>query len=129
MDLSGYLFEALRKDEEFLLYRGQSKDIASQAAFASYGAPLILGEANVSQEPRRSVSRSRVLVLSSGQCCLTGFSIASRLRRGRNNRQSAHFSKAMNPLEQYDYKQIPPSLAYYHDSTDAGVSRRSCAGK
>jgi hypothetical protein len=35
MDLSGYLFGALRKDEEFILYRGQSKDVASQAAFAS----------------------------------------------------------------------------------------------
>ena len=30
MDLSGYVFEALRKDEEFILYRGQSKDVASQ---------------------------------------------------------------------------------------------------
>jgi hypothetical protein len=34
MDLSGYLFGALRKDEEFILCRGQSKDVASQAAFA-----------------------------------------------------------------------------------------------
>ena len=67
MDLSGYLFEALHKDEEFILYRGQSKGVSSQAAFASYGAPLILGEANVSQEPRRSLAnagRIRVLVLS-----------------------------------------------------------------
>jgi serine/threonine protein kinase len=29
MDLSGYVFEALRKDEEFILYRGRSKDDAS----------------------------------------------------------------------------------------------------
>jgi Protein kinase domain len=96
MDLSGYVFEVLRKDEEFILYRGQSIDVASQAAFASrlrplrrapgdeveaaenrgrdvgsaesgYGTPLILGEGNVSQEPRRSpadAGRSRVLVLS-----------------------------------------------------------------
>jgi hypothetical protein len=48
MDLSGYLFGALRKDEEFILYRGQSKDVASQAAFAS----------------RLRAGRSRVLVLS-----------------------------------------------------------------
>jgi PAS domain S-box-containing protein len=64
IELSRYVLEALRKNEEFILYRGGSKDDASQAAFASYGAPLILGEANVSQEPRRSVSPSRVLVLS-----------------------------------------------------------------
>jgi DNA-binding transcriptional ArsR family regulator len=30
MNLSGYVFEALRKDEEFILYRGQSKDVGSQ---------------------------------------------------------------------------------------------------
>ena len=30
IDLSRYIFEALRKDEEFILYRGQSKDDASQ---------------------------------------------------------------------------------------------------
>jgi PAS domain S-box-containing protein len=64
IDLSRYVFEALRKDEEFILYRGRSKDVASQAAFASYGAPLILGEGDIRQEPRRSVSHSRVLVLS-----------------------------------------------------------------
>ncbi len=39
-------------------------DDGFQAAFASYGAPSILGEADARQEPRRSVSRSRVLVLS-----------------------------------------------------------------
>jgi PAS domain S-box-containing protein len=64
IELPRYVFEALRKDEDFILYRGRSKDDGSQAGFASYGAPLILDEANVSQEPRRSVSRSRVLVLS-----------------------------------------------------------------
>ncbi len=64
IELSRYVLEALRKGEEFTFYRGRSKDDASRAAFASYGAPLILDEANVSQEPRRSVSRSRVLVLS-----------------------------------------------------------------
>ena len=35
MDLSGYLFEALRKDEEFILYRGQSKDVASRVLVLS----------------------------------------------------------------------------------------------
>ena len=30
IDLSRYVFEALRNDEEFILYRGQSKDDASQ---------------------------------------------------------------------------------------------------
>jgi PAS domain S-box-containing protein len=64
IELSRYVYEALRKDEEFILYRGRSEDDELHAAFASCGAPLILGEANVSQEPRRSVSRSRVLVLS-----------------------------------------------------------------
>ena len=64
MDLAGYVFEALRKDEEFILYRGQSKDVASQAAFASYCAPSTSDQADVRQEPRRSDSRSRVLVLS-----------------------------------------------------------------
>ena len=29
IDLSRYVFEALRKDEEFILYRGRSKDDAS----------------------------------------------------------------------------------------------------
>jgi hypothetical protein len=64
IDLSRYLFEALWKDEEFILYRGRSKDDASQAASASSGAALILDEGNASQEPRRSVSHSRILVLS-----------------------------------------------------------------
>ncbi len=40
MDLSEYEFEALRKDEEFILYRGQSKGVASQVLlllpFAEY---------------------------------------------------------------------------------------------
>ncbi|HEX3444263.1 MAG TPA: hypothetical protein VHS80_06065, partial [Chthoniobacterales bacterium] len=92
IELSTHVFEVLRKDEDFILYRGRSANDASQAASASrlrqatarpesseiqsagcghdealaeagYGAPLILGEANVSQEPRRSVSHSRVLVL------------------------------------------------------------------
>ena len=35
MDLSGYVFEALRKDEEFILYRGRSKDDASQVLVLS----------------------------------------------------------------------------------------------
>ena len=35
MDLSGYVFEALREDEEFLLYRAQSKDAASQVLVLS----------------------------------------------------------------------------------------------
>jgi len=64
IELSRHVFEVLRKDEEFILYRGQSKDDASEAAFSRYGAPSVLGQANVGQEPRRSLSRSRVLVLS-----------------------------------------------------------------
>ena len=35
MNLSGYVFEALRKDEDFILYRGQSKDIGSQVLVLS----------------------------------------------------------------------------------------------
>ena len=35
IDLSRYVFEALRKDEEFILYRGQSKDDASQVLVLS----------------------------------------------------------------------------------------------
>ena len=35
IELSKYVLEALRKDEEFILYRGWSKEDASQAAFAS----------------------------------------------------------------------------------------------
>ena len=35
MNLSGYVFDALRKDEEFILYRGQSKDIGSQVLVLS----------------------------------------------------------------------------------------------
>ena len=35
VDLSRYIFEALRKDEEFVLYRGQSKDDASQVLVLS----------------------------------------------------------------------------------------------
>ena len=37
MNLSGYVFEALRKDEEFILYRGQRKDIGSQVLVLSHG--------------------------------------------------------------------------------------------
>ncbi|HET9376995.1 MAG TPA: AAA family ATPase [Chthoniobacterales bacterium] len=64
IELSRYVFEALRNDEESVLYRGRREENSSQAASASYGAPLILGEAKVSQERRRSGSRSRVLVLA-----------------------------------------------------------------
>ena len=64
IDLSRYVFEVLRKDAEFVLYRGQGKDDATQAAFASYCAPSTSDQADVRQEPRRSDSRSRVLVLS-----------------------------------------------------------------
>ena len=35
VDRSRYIFEALRKDEEFVLYRGQSKDDASQVLVLS----------------------------------------------------------------------------------------------
>src|SRR5580704_10391097 len=35
MNLSGYVFEALRKDEDFILYRGQSKDVGSRVLVLS----------------------------------------------------------------------------------------------
>ena len=35
VDLSRYIFEALRKDEEFVLYRGQSQDDASHVLVLS----------------------------------------------------------------------------------------------
>ena len=35
IELSRYLFEALRKDEEFILYRGRSKDDATQVLVLS----------------------------------------------------------------------------------------------
>ena len=35
IELSRYVFETLRKDEEFILYRGQSKDDASQVLVLS----------------------------------------------------------------------------------------------
>jgi len=43
---SRYVFEALRKDEKFILYRGRSKDDASQvlvlSPLAEYPSPEIL---------------------------------------------------------------------------------------
>jgi hypothetical protein len=46
LDLSRYAFEALRKDEDFILYRGRSKDDPSQvlviSSLAEYPAPEIL---------------------------------------------------------------------------------------
>jgi hypothetical protein len=35
IDLSQYVFEALRKDQEFILYRGRGKDFASQVLVLS----------------------------------------------------------------------------------------------
>ena len=35
LELSRYVFEALRKDEEFILYRGRSKDVVSQVLVLS----------------------------------------------------------------------------------------------
>jgi len=64
IDLSRYVFEAMRKEEDFIFYRGRPKDEGSQAALVSYGTPSILGEADVSHEPGRSASGSRVLVLA-----------------------------------------------------------------
>ena len=67
IDLSRYAFESLRKEEDFILYRGRSNDEGSQAAVAGYSGPSILGKADVSQEPRLSpadAGRSRVLVLA-----------------------------------------------------------------
>ena len=90
IELSRLVFEVVRKDEEFVLYRGRSKHDSFRAAFASrlptlrripgaeaveaaenrgrdvgsaesgYGPPVILGQANVWEES----GRSRVLVLS-----------------------------------------------------------------
>ena len=46
IELSRYVLEALGKDEEFILYRGRSKDDASQvlvfSPLAEYPAPEIL---------------------------------------------------------------------------------------
>ena len=97
IELSRLVFEVLRKDEEFVLYRGRSKHGSFRAAFASrlptprrvlgteaveaaenrgrdvgsaesgYGPPVILGQADLREEPRRSpadAGSSRVLVLS-----------------------------------------------------------------
>ena len=64
IDLSRYLFEALRRDEEFILYRGRNREGGSQAAFASYRAPFDLGRDAVSVFGRDEASRTRVLVLS-----------------------------------------------------------------
>ena len=72
IELSKYVFDALRKDEGFILYRGRCKDNASQAAFAtarlsspkSSGASSDLGRDVVSPFVRDEASRSRVLVLS-----------------------------------------------------------------
>ena len=93
IELSKYILEALGKDEEFILYRGRSKEDGSQAAFASrlrqatarpessqtqsalsghdealaesgYGAPSDSGRDAVSPFGRDEASRSRVLVLS-----------------------------------------------------------------
>jgi hypothetical protein len=35
IELSGYVWEALARDEEFILYRGRGKDDPSQAACAA----------------------------------------------------------------------------------------------
>ena len=62
IDLSRQVFEALRKDEELILYRGRSTDDGSQAAFAGYGAPSVSDKTNA--EPRRSSPPIRILVLA-----------------------------------------------------------------
>jgi hypothetical protein len=74
IELSRYVLEALRKDEEFILYRGQSQDDTSRAAFASYGAPSDLSRDPASESGRDDLSdealakseawHSRILVLS-----------------------------------------------------------------
>jgi PAS domain S-box-containing protein len=64
IELARYVIEMLRNDEEFILYRGQSKDDAARAAFASYGAPSDLGRDVASMLGRDEALRSRVLVLS-----------------------------------------------------------------
>ena len=99
VDLSRYIFEALHHDEEFILYRGQSKADASQADFASrprqaparpdssdmqsagyghdealaesgYGAPSVLGRLT-SGRSRDEVPRTRDVVgfLCFHRCC------------------------------------------------------------
>ena len=56
IELSRYALEALRKDEEFILYRGRSQGGRPQAAFASYGAPSDLGQDAVSMFGRDEAS-------------------------------------------------------------------------
>ena len=56
IELSTYVFEPLRKDEEFILYRGRSENDPSRAAFgrdpASAGHCQVLLVAPVSECPR-----------------------------------------------------------------------------
>jgi hypothetical protein len=60
IELSRHVFEPLRKDEEFILYRGWSRDNASQAAFASR---LRNATARLGRAPAPA-GDNRVLVLS-----------------------------------------------------------------
>ena len=64
IDLSRHRFDALAHDDECVLYRAQSEEDGSQAAFVSSGAPSDLDLAAVSVFGRDEASRSRVLVLA-----------------------------------------------------------------
>ena len=61
IELSRYVLEALRKDEEFILYRGRSQDDTSRAAFASR---LRQATACPDSSEMQSPEVGRVLVLS-----------------------------------------------------------------
>ncbi len=43
IELSGYVFEVLRKDEDYVLYRGRANDAGSQAAFGRVGKKQLFG--------------------------------------------------------------------------------------
>jgi hypothetical protein len=75
IDLSRYLFEALWKDEEFILYRGRSKDDASQAALASCSRDDLSDEALAQSEAlaesgrlRQAMARPGSLEIQSAGC-------------------------------------------------------------
>ena len=67
IELSRYLFEALRKDKEFVLYRGRSKEDASQI--------LVLSPVAVNPRPvtlKRMARQRRVLRATFNAAFLNG---------------------------------------------------------
>jgi serine/threonine protein kinase len=64
IELSTYRLETLRKDADFILYRGRRDDDGSRAAFASYGAPSDVGRRAVSEVGRDEAWPSRVLLVA-----------------------------------------------------------------